>query len=64
MDGHGAKRDDVDAESTQVLKGLAAQELPTDLMARSGFAFDQRNLPSLVGQRDSSGAACDATAED
>ena len=62
IDGHGAKRDHVDTENVQVFKGLTAQELSTDLMARSGLAFDQRNLPSRAGQRDSSSAACDATA--
>jgi hypothetical protein len=48
----------------QIFKGLTAQEFSANLMARSGLAFDQRNLPSLAGQRDSSGAACYATAED
>ena len=43
VDGHGAKRGHVDAECVQVLKGLAAQELSADFMARGGLAFDQRN---------------------
>jgi hypothetical protein len=64
IDGHRAKRGHVDAKRMQVFKRLTAQELTAHLMARCGFAFDQRNLPSLAGQRDSSSAACDATAED
>jgi hypothetical protein len=64
IDGKGAERGHVDAEQVQVLKSLTAQELSANLMARGGLAFDQRDLPSPAGQRDSSGAACDATAED
>ena len=64
IDGHRTERGHVDAERMQIFKGLAAQELSAHLMARCGLAFDQRNLPSLAGQRDSSGAACDATSED
>ena len=35
VDGHGAKRGHVDAERVQILKGLTAQELSADLMARA-----------------------------
>ena len=64
VDGHGAKRGHVDAERMQVLKGLTAQELSADLMARCGLAFDQRDASSLAGERDRSGTACHSTTED
>jgi hypothetical protein len=48
----------------QVLKGLTAQELSADLMARCGLAFDQRDPPSLAGERDRSGTACHSTTKD
>ena len=64
VDGHGAKRGHIDAERMQVLKGLTAEELSADLMARCGFAFDQRDASSLAGKRDRSGTACHSTTED
>jgi hypothetical protein len=48
----------------QVFKGLTAQELPADLMARCGLAFDQRDASSLAGERDRSGTARHSTAQD
>jgi len=48
----------------QVFKGLTAQELSADFMARGGLAFDQRDAQSLAGERDSSGAARYSTTED
>src|ERR1035441_6148549 len=48
----------------QVFKGLTAQELSADLMAWGGLAFDQRDAPSLAGERDRSGTACHSTTED
>ena len=64
VDGHGAKRGHVDAERVQIFKGLTAQELSADFMARRGLAFDQRNASSLAGERDGSGTACHSTTED
>ena len=63
VDGHGAKRGDVDAERMQVFQGLTAQEFSAYLMARCGLAFDQCDASSLAGQRDRSGAAGDSTTE-
>jgi hypothetical protein len=48
----------------QVFKGLAAQELAADFMARSGFAFNQGDASSLAGERDRSGTTGHSTAED
>ena len=64
IDGHRAKRGHVDAERMQVFKGLTAQELSADLMARRGLAFDQRDASSLSSERDRSGTACHSTTED
>jgi hypothetical protein len=57
-------RGDVDTEQGKVFKGLTAQELSADLMARSRFAFDQSDASSFAGERDSSGTACDSTTQD
>src|ERR1700688_206749 len=48
----------------QVLKGLTAQELSANLMARCGLALNQRNDSSLAGQRDRSGTARHSTTQD
>jgi hypothetical protein len=49
VDGHGAKRRHIDSERMQVFKGLTAQELSADLMARRSLAFNQRDASSLAG---------------
>jgi hypothetical protein len=33
-------------------------------MARCGLAFNQRDVPSLAGERDRSGTACHSTTQD
>jgi len=62
--GHGAQGGDIDAERMQILKGLAAQELSADFMARSGLAFNQGDAAPFAGEFDGNGAACDSSTED
>jgi len=64
IDGHRAKCGHVYAQGMEVLKGLTAQELSADLMARRGLAFDERNASSLARERDGGGTACDSTTDD
>jgi hypothetical protein len=48
----------------QILKGLAAEKLSADLMARFGLAFNQSDTPSLASECNRSGTACHSTTDD
>jgi hypothetical protein len=45
----------------KVFEGLTAEELAADLMAWRRLAFNQRNAPSLAGERDRSGTTRHST---
>jgi hypothetical protein len=62
--GNGTMGCHVDAERVQVLKSLTAYKLSAHLMARCGFAFNQRYTSSLAGERDGGGTACHSTTND
>ena len=64
VDRYRAKRGHLDTERVQVLKRLTAQKLSADLMPRCGLAFDQGDAPSIARERDGSGTACHAPADD